>query len=74
MSANKQHKFQFIQQDWYERWQALAIHVCKVPTASTATKNPLDVGPIFRSLKSLEKSLNAADFASKTKPIDSRDY
>ena len=42
----------------------LDTHVCKVPAASTATKNVLDVSPIFRSLKTLEKNLNAADFDS----------
>ena len=53
-----------IQPDWYERWHMLDTHVCKVPAASTATKNVLDVSPIFRSLKTLEKNLNAADFDS----------
>ena len=66
-----------IQPAWYDRWLTLDIHVCKVPAASTATKNVLDVSPIFRSLKHLEKYLNAADFDSikaQAAVTGSRDY
>ena len=46
-----------------QTWNALKIDVCKVPACMTGTAQALDVGPIFRCLKTLEKSINANDFA-----------